>query len=241
MPAELFEAELFGHAPGAYTGARREGQPGLLLQADGGTLLLDEVGDLPLPMQSKLLRFLDDRVVRAVGAQEGRVVDVQLLAATNADLDAAVREHRFRDDLLYRLNTVCVKLPALRERHDREAAVRWVLRTLAPQAAIDGAALARLLQHRWPGNFRELRSVLTRLLLARGDQATPIGEAEVLSQLPALAGALGATPASALQRNADELVRAEYERCGRSVSRTARALGVSRTTVYRHLQLVRTS
>jgi sigma-54 dependent transcriptional regulator, acetoin dehydrogenase operon transcriptional activator AcoR len=234
LPAELFEAELFGHAPGAFTGARREGHSGLIVQADGGTLLLDEVRELPLPLQAALLRFLDDQCVRPLGGAQMRKVDVQLLAATHADIDADVREHRFREDLLYRLNTVRVLLPPLRERQDRAEAVRWVLAALAPRVAIDEAAVARLLQHRWPGNFRELRSVLTRVLLARGGSALPIGEAEVLAQLPELAS-VTAPAASALQRNAGELVRAEYERCGRSVSSTARVLGVSRTTVYRHL------
>jgi sigma-54 dependent transcriptional regulator, acetoin dehydrogenase operon transcriptional activator AcoR len=235
LPAELFEAELFGHAPGAFTGARREGHAGLIVQADGGTLLLDEVRELPLALQAALLRFLDDRCVRPLGGAQVRKVDVQLLAATHADLEADVREHRFREDLLYRLNTVRVVLPPLRERRDLAEAVRWVLATLAPHAAIDEAAIAPLLQHRWPGNFRELRSVLTRVLLARGDNVQAIGEAEVLAQLPAGAAPAASSPASALQRTAGELVRTEYERSGHSVSRTARALGVSRTTVYRHL------
>ncbi|MCY7316463.1 MAG: sigma 54-interacting transcriptional regulator, partial [Rubrivivax sp.] len=167
LPAELFEAELFGYTRGAYTGARHEGSPGLIVAADGGTLLLDEVCELPLPLQAALLRFIDDRSVRAVGSQSTRRVDVQLLAATHADLDAEVAARRFREDLLYRLNNVCATLPPLRARRDLPEAVHWVLRGIDARARIDDLALVRLARHAWPGNFRELRAVLTRALLQR--------------------------------------------------------------------------
>ena len=235
LPSELFEAELFGHVSGAFTGARREGSSGLIVAADGGTLLLDEVRELPLHLQAALLRFLDDQTVRPVGGTEGRRVDVQLLAATHADLDADVQAKTFRADLLYRLNTVRVTLPALRCRRDLPQAVHWVLRAIDSRARIDDAAIALLGAHAWPGNFRELRSVLTRALLQRTDSqaAATLLACDIRAVLPA---ATASAPASQLQRSAAELVRAEHERSGHSVSRTARALGISRTTVYRHLR-----
>ncbi len=235
LPADLFEAELFGYVSGAFTGARRDGSPGLIVAADGGTLLLDEIRDLPLQLQAALLRFLDDQTVRPVGGQGSRQVDVQLLAASHGNLDEAVRERTFREDLLHRLNTVRVTLPPLRSRRDLPEAARWVLRGIDRQLSLDDEGVAVLAGHGWPGNFRELRSVLTRALLQRPTtrRGLPLGRADLAAVLPA--PALHETP-SQLQRGAAELVRAEFERCGHSVSRTARALGISRTTVYRHLR-----
>jgi transcriptional regulator of acetoin/glycerol metabolism len=228
LPGELIEAELFGYVGGAFSGARREGSVGLIASADGGTLLLDEVRELPLHLQASLLRFLDERSVRPVGGTASRAVDVLLLAATHADLDEEVAARRFRADLLYRLNTVRVDLPPLRLRRDFTAAVHSVLAALDSTARIGDDAVARLALHRWPGNFRELRSVLTRALLHCNGR---IAVADVERWLPAA----GALPASVLQQSAGELVRREFERC-RSVSQTARVLGISRTTVYRHLR-----
>lgn len=229
LPAELIEAELFGYVGGAFSGARREGSIGLVASADGGTLLLDEVRELPLHLQASLLRFLDDRSVRPVGGTASRAVDVLLLAATHADLEQEVAARRFRADLLYRLDTVRADLPPLRLRRDFALAVRSTLASLDAAASIDDEAVTRLALHRWPGNFRELRSLLTRVLL-QGTQR--LGAAEVERWLPV---GKGAPAASALQLNASELVRHEHARCG-SVSQTARALGISRTTVYRHLR-----
>jgi sigma-54 dependent transcriptional regulator, acetoin dehydrogenase operon transcriptional activator AcoR len=244
MPAELFEAELFGYAPGAYTGARREGHTGLIARADGGTLLLDEVAELPSALQAALLRFLDERQVRAVGAVHAQIVDVLVLAASNADLEQAVAAGRFRADLLHRLNTVRVGLVPLRQRSDFAACARHVLAELEPLARLDDAAVQRLAEHSWPGNFRELRAVLTRALLAQPETGVMrLNAASVDALLPPVGAAAahggaaaGARPNSQLQRGADEMVRQELQRQGGSVSRTARALGVSRTTVYRHLR-----
>ena len=230
LPAELFEAELFGYVGGAFTGARREGHLGLIASADGGTLLLDEVRELPMALQSALLRFLDDQVVRPVGGRESRQVDVQLLAATHAGLDEEVLARHFRADLLYRLNTVCAELPPLRLRRDFGAAARQVLASIDLGASLTDGAIARLQAHAWPGNFRELRSVLTRALLA---SASPhLG----LQDLERLLPPAGPHSQSALQQGAAELVRREYERSGHSISQTSRSLGISRTTVYRHLR-----
>ncbi len=248
IPEGLFEAELFGHVGGAFSGARREGSPGLIASADGGTLLLDEVAELPLPLQAALLRFLDDSLVRPVGGTRSRRVDVQLLAASATDLHAAVAARRFRDDLLYRLAVVPVTLPPLRARADFAQAARAVLAAIDRDAQLTDAAVQRLAAHPWPGNFRELRSLLTRLLLARppGPGGTRLDAADVAELLPALAVdaapdtvasgvALGAG-ASALQQAARARVLQEFERCGGNISRISRNLGISRTTVYRHLR-----
>ncbi len=233
LPAELFEAELFGYVGGAFTGARRVGSAGLIAGADGGTLLLDEIGELPLAMQAALLRLLDDWLVRPVGGTAARRVDVQLLAATHVDLEQAVRERRFRADLLHRLNTVRVDLPPLRARADFAAVARFVLETVRRDASLSDAAIAWLARHDWSGNMRELRAVLTRALLARPDGR--LDAAELQRVLP-LAGGAAPETRSALARGALERVVDEFERCGRSVSRTSRSLGISRTTVYRYLR-----
>jgi len=228
LPSELFEAELFGYVGGAFSGARREGSVGLIASADGGTLLLDELRELPLPLQAALLRFLDDQLVRPVGGTATRRVNVQLLAASNADLEDEVAARRFRADLLYRLNTVVVLLPPLRARRDFAAAARSVLAALDSAASLDATAIELLSGQRWPGNFRELRAVLTRALL-HGRQR--LGAADFTGLLPAGA----ALPTSRLQQGAGDMVRQEFARCG-SISQTARALSISRTTVYRHLR-----
>lgn len=233
LPRELFEAELFGYVGGAFTGARREGYQGLIASADGGTLLLDEVGELPPPLQAALLRFLDDQTVRPVGGQKARRVDVQLVAASNADLDGEVARQRFRADLLYRLNTVRVELPPLRRRRDFAACVRFALAAIDAQASISDAAVTWLKAYAWPGNFRELRSVLTRALLTQSTRRIDLPQLRSLLAAPRGAGA----DASALRQGATEAVLREFERSGRSVSRTSRNLGVSRTTVYRHLRV----
>jgi len=229
LPDELFESELFGYVGGAFTGARREGSPGLIASADGGTLLLDEVRELPLHLQAALLRFLDDGVVRQVGGTASRRVDVQLLAATNADLQDDIAARRFRADLYYRLNTVCAVLPPLRQRRDFRLVVQRVLAGLDAGAAIAEDAVDRLAQHAWPGNFRELRAVLTRALLAADGR--PLAALDVEPLLPPPQRNHG----SALQQAATETILREYERTGHSVSQTSRNLGISRTTVYRHL------
>jgi transcriptional regulator of acetoin/glycerol metabolism len=169
-------------------------------------------------------------------------VDVQLLAATHADLADEVAAGRFRADLFYRLNTVRVDLPPLRLRSDFAAAVRHVLAQVDPAAHIDDEAVDGLARHVWPGNFRELRSVLTRALLTGGRRRLQAGD--FLGLLPAgTPGRLPAEPAahtspggaSTLQQVAADTVRREFERTGGSISQTSRNLGISRTTVYRHL------
>jgi transcriptional regulator of acetoin/glycerol metabolism len=231
LPDTLVEAELFGHADGAFTGARRGGSPGLVVESDGGTLFLDEIGDMKLSLQSVLLRLLDDWSVRPVGGGKRRQVDVLLVAATNVDLEQAVEAGRFRADLFYRLNTVDVVLPQLADRRDFAAIARHLLTSIAPDARITDAALTRLAARPWPGNVRELRSVLTRLTLA--DPSREIGP-ECLSGLcPVPAEA--PTGGHSLRALLTDQVRAVHRELDGNIAETARRLGVSRNTVYRAL------
>jgi DNA-binding NtrC family response regulator len=176
LPEHLFENEMFGHARGAYTDAHRD-QRGLVALAAGGTLFLDEVDALSLPSQSKLLRFLEERSYRPLGSERFFAADVNVVAATNRDLDVAVREGRFRADLYFRLNVLALHLPPLRERPgDITLLAEHFLRTQAGGGGtrLTPAALAKLARHRWPGNVRELCNVVRRALVeAEGPMILP--------------------------------------------------------------------
>ncbi len=169
IPENLFESELFGHRKGAFTGADRN-HTGLIEIADGGTLFLDEIGDMPLEFQAKLLRVLQEGEVRPVGATESRPVDVRVISATHTDLDAAIRERRFREDLYYRLNVVMLELPALSERREdipllahhfleeiRSRCSQCTARSFSPEA------METLLTAPWPGNIRQLLNVIEQV------------------------------------------------------------------------------
>jgi len=179
LPAELLESELFGHARGAFTGATSS-HPGRVTLAEGGTLLLDEIGDLPLPLQPKLLRFIQDREYERVGDPTTRRADVRILAATNRDLEQQVREGRFREDLFYRLNVLTLEIPPLRERRQdvRPLAERFLAffgrQYHRPGLRLSAEALRLLLDYPWPGNVRELRNAVERAtMLAEGPQIGP--------------------------------------------------------------------
>jgi sigma-54 dependent transcriptional regulator, acetoin dehydrogenase operon transcriptional activator AcoR len=228
LPESLIEAELFGYADGAFTDARRGGAAGLVREADGGTLFLDEIGDMPVALQGVLLRLLDDWTVRPVGGS-GVKVDVFLISATNATLDRAVAEGRFRPDLLYRLNTLEVRLPRLRDRTDFDAIAHHLLHTIDPACGVTAQALARLAPCPWPGNIRELRNMLARLTLGVANGA--IDEACVeatLDQVPPPA------PGSLHDTQRARILMVYAETAG-NISETARRLGASRNTIYRAL------
>ncbi|MBH3360292.1 sigma-54-dependent Fis family transcriptional regulator [Pseudomonas guariconensis] len=165
IPESLIESELFGYRGGSFTGARKEGMRGKLLQADGGTLLLDEIGDMTLALQTRLLRVLEERQVVPIGG-EPQAVDVRIISATHRDLLERVSEGSFREDLYYRLNGLEVALPALRERSDKAQLLDFLLRQEASGEAIDLAPSARqaLLKFAWPGNVRQMRNVLRTLV-----------------------------------------------------------------------------
>jgi len=239
LPRELSEAELFGHTRGAFTGATAARQ-GLLREADGGTLLLDEVGELDPLVQGKLLRVLQDGELRPVGADRPLNVDVRVLAATHRDLGADVRSGRFREDLLYRLDVVRIELPPLRERPEDIAplaihfAERCALRYGTGPIRLSRALLDRMREQPWPGNVRELEHSIERLL-ALSDGA--VLEADALERLTAreTGGAPPVARAPTLRERVAGfergLIASELERTGGNRSRAARLLGISRPTL----------
>jgi transcriptional regulator of acetoin/glycerol metabolism len=235
LPETLAEAELFGYCGGAFTGARSGGAPGLILQADGGTLFLDEIGEMPLALQALLLRLLDHWTVRAIGSTTERKVEIQFIAATNCDLREAVQQGRFRSDLLYRINTVEVLLPPLNERADFRELVFMLLQTLNPSIAITEQALQLLSARLWPGNIRELKNVLTRLILQSQDQIIHPTAITQLFPDPAREHTRPLQQGS-WDETKNALVVATYRKTGGNISATARGLGISRNTVYQELR-----
>jgi two-component system response regulator HydG len=171
LPENLLESELFGHVRGAFTGAITN-RAGLIVEANGGTVFLDEIGEMPLPLQAKLLHVLERGVVRSVGSDKEKEVDVRFVTATHKNLRAQVLAGQFREDLLFRLNVVTVEIPPLRRRReDFPALVAYALEQArrkhptSPVQRISPAAFARLLAHPWPGNVRELTNVIERAVL----------------------------------------------------------------------------
>jgi NtrC-family two-component system response regulator AlgB len=236
LSADLLASELFGHARGAFTDAVRD-QPGRVEAADGGTLFLDEIGEITPPLQAKLLRFLQDKQFERIGEQATRSADVRIIAATNRDLDADVREGRFREDLLYRLNVVEIRLPPLRERP--QDIVRLAERFLAffartarrPVPQLSPAAVEALCAYSWPGNVRELRNAIERaLILWPARVIEPAAFPERIAAQPSSAPALGANCS---------LEAIEREHILRVIARTptlddaARILGIDASTLWR--------
>jgi len=238
IPAELLESELFGHVKGAFTGAARD-HPGLFQSADGGTVFLDEIGDMPLPLQVKLLRVLQEGEVRAVGATETRAIDVRIVSATHRDLEEAISRGEFREDLYYRLNVVSLALPPLRERReDIPLLAQHFLAMLTEkyQRRIRGFApdaLEMLTAADWPGNIRQLHNVLEQCVALCTTTTIPAGlVARALRDKPAEVQPL-AEARAAFER--DYLIGLLKLTRGQ-VSEVARLAGRNRTEVYRLLQ-----
>jgi DNA-binding NtrC family response regulator len=233
----LFESELFGHVRGSFTDAKVD-RVGRFELADGGTLFLDEIGTVPLSMQSKLLRVLQTGDVERVGSSKARHVDVRVVSATNANLQQEVAEGRFREDLLFRLNTIEIHLPPLRERREDIPALgthflrRHATRYRKQLAGFDSAAMQMLLAHAWPGNIRELDHAIERaVLLATAEQIRP-------TDLGLRAGASGAAPRLEdlpLEDVEKMLIQKALSRYEGNVSRAAQALGLSRSALYRRI------
>ena len=243
IPDTLLESELFGHKKGAFTDAC-EDKPGLFQLAQGGTIFLDEIGDLALALQGKLLRVLQEKEVHPVGAPAPVPTDARVITATHRDLTTLVTEERFRDDLLYRINVIEVFVPPLRERpDDLEPLVRHLLakhgaRLGKPGCSISNEALAVLRRHRWPGNVRELENVIERALV--------LGAGTVIT-VEDLPGSLRAQPEATTSPNGGQrLVDVEREHIDRTLrsvagnkAAAARVLGLDRKTLYRKLTLHR--
>jgi DNA-binding NtrC family response regulator len=234
----VFESELFGHVKGAFTDAKAD-RAGRFELADGGTLFLDEIANVPLGLQAKLLRVVETGEFERVGSSRTRKVDVRILSATNADLHAEVAAGRFRQDLLFRLNTIEIRIPPLRERPEdlapladhflRQHAQRYRKRI----AGFDPGALLAMSRHEWPGNVRELdHSVERGVLMATTDR---IGAAD-LALRPASAGPGERLDDASLEEVECFLIKKALARHDGNVSRAAEALGLSRSAMYRRLQ-----
>ncbi|MFG1343694.1 sigma-54-dependent Fis family transcriptional regulator [Xanthobacter autotrophicus DSM 431] len=242
VPEGLIESELFGYEEGAFTGARRSGHKGLFREADGGVLFLDEIGDMPLSLQSRLLRVLQEREVTPLGGGRPVAVDFALICASHRDLKQLVEQGAFRADLYFRIAQYTVTLPALRTLTDREALVSRIWQELAPAGdapLLSAECLAVLAGYDWPGNFRQLVGTL-RVLQALAEP----GEALTVDDLPADIRRVPAPPcaiasAPALSGDLDAVTRSAIEAAlqaaGGNISQAARRLGIHRSTLHRHL------
>ena len=245
IPASLLESELFGHVRGAYTDARIT-RRGLLLEAQGGTIFLDEIGELPLAMQPKLLRVLQERVVRPVGANHEEPFDARLVTATNRDLEADVEAGRFRADLFYRINVVRIDVPPLSARANDILllAQRFITRVAAqlhrPVTGLSSAAAAKLMAYRWPGNVRELENCIERAVaLASREEILVDDLPEKVRSYQSSEGAPAGTSAAVELISMEEVEQRHISRVlgavGGSKSAAASILGLDRSTLYRKL------
>lgn len=238
IPETLLEAEFFGTAPGAFTGADRKGRSGKLQLAEGGTLFLDEIGDMPLALQSKLLRVLQEKEYEPVGSNQMLRSDVRIIAATSIDLQAAMARGAFRADLYYRLNVLPIEVPPLRQRlEDLPALCEAILAELGSQYELEAEAQQLLARHAWPGNIRELRNVLERATLL-ADQPR-LGVADLRAALGPLSP-LAEAPVRQRYRDACEafergLIAGALAEQGGNVPEAAAALGLGRSTLYKKM------
>ena len=240
LVATLIESELFGYVKGAFTGAQH-GKQGLLEAAHGGTLFLDEIGDMPVDLQAKLLRALQEHEVKPVGSTERRRIDVRIIAATNRDLETAIKTGAFRQDLYFRLNVVQVKLPALRERKsDIPLLVTSFLDKFSdpqkPAQTISEDAMRRLIAYDWPGNVRELENAIERAVALGSGPILHVGDLPSNLQYPTSERAPERDellPLEELERRA--ILRTLRETSGDKLA-AARILGIGKTTLYRKLK-----
>ncbi len=266
IPDTLIEAELFGYEEGAFTGARKKGSPGKILQAHGGTLFLDEIGDMPPHLQARLLRVLQERRVSPLGSASELNVDIYVVSATHKNLKEMIARGQFREDLYYRLNGMVVQLPALRDRSDFESLVQKILQSLSktgPAVAVSRNVMALLRCHHWPGNLRQLHNLLRTAVVMASDEGcierehlpddflmevsgavTPAAAADVDTPDPhpaAAPSALPPPPDTENQRLQDvtlqTMVQILRQHKG-NISAAAKALGVSRNTIYRKKHLL---
>lgn len=242
IPENLMEAECFGHEKGVFTGADacREG---IFELADGGTLVLDEIGDIPIQLQSKLLSVLEDKSVRRIGGGRNIPVDIRIIATTNQELEEAIREKRFRQDLYYRLAVFSIRIPPLREHPQDipEIADYFVEKFCRRPVKIPEGDIKKMTAYPWPGNVRELRNIIERAsLLLQGDEIRPAhlldmpgGVQEAPERVAPPTGSREILPLETMQRR---YILSSLEACSGNKSRTARTLGISLSTLKRKLR-----
>jgi DNA-binding NtrC family response regulator len=247
LPEALLESELFGYAKGAFTGAATE-RKGLFEEADGGSILLDEIGDMPLLLQGKLLRVLQEGEIRRVGSASVRRVDVRIIASTNRDLGALIKEGKFREDLFYRLNVIPLVIPPLRERTEDIVPLCRHFLTLygrkvgrEPQT-LSAEALKEILDHDWPGNIRELENLIARAVTL---SSSPVISAEEFRAIFTLGGERGQLPRTAeptggaRQGSEREAILQALQAANGNQTRAAQALGMGRNTLWRKMKKYR--
>ncbi len=247
IPENLMEAEFFGVAPGAYTGADRKPRPGKFEVAHGGTLFLDEIGDLPLPLQAKLLRVLQEHEVEPLGSNRVVRVDVRILAATSQDLEAMVEQGRFRKDLFYRLNVLNIPLPPLRERlSDLELLCEHLLEKTVQEDGtcareLSSEAMDILRGHSWPGNVRELRNILERAVMNTDETRLEAADFQCLSKVhperhtsPGRSSP-GSSYVEAMAAAERRVLESALVEAGGKVVEAARRLGIGRATFYKRM------
>ena len=245
IPDALFESELFGHTRGAFTGAQNE-RIGLFEEANGGAIFLDEIGDMPLHAQVKLLRVIQNREIRPIGANKTRHVDVRIIAATNRDLSEEIRKGRFREDLYYRLNVIPIQILPLRSRkEDIEDLANYFIRQYAPQGEnfiMSPEALKKLQAHQWPGNIRELENVIQRALCFANPGFLKPEDLQIDEGLYQEKSPSGAAYCNTYDEFREYLLEQERQfltnaiaKNGGSVSLTAERLGMLRTALYNRL------
>jgi len=236
----LLESELFGHARGAFTGAVQD-RPGLFEAANRGTILLDEIGEVPTGMQVKLLRVLQEREIRRVGENKSRTIDVRVIAATNRELTEDIAEGRFRKDLYYRLNVVELHVPPLRERREdilplaRQLLAEATVRLRRPIEGLSPRAADQLLRYNWPGNVRELENAMERAValarVSRTDFEDLPEEVRQAIPVPLLSG-----PVKVLEEIEKDYIMAVMDLNGSNQTRAAEQLGIGSATLYRKLK-----
>jgi transcriptional regulator with PAS, ATPase and Fis domain len=241
IPKDLLESELFGYDRGAFTGARAAGKPGKFELAHQGTIFLDEIGDLPLHMQPKLLRVLEEKVFERVGGNTVIQSDFRLIAATNQDLERLIDRGRFRKDLFYRLNVISLNIPPLKDRtEDIIPIARHLLRqaTTTDKIRLSPEAINALLIHSWQGNVRELSNVLDRVLSTMNGDIIELGDLPLpLKKLPAMPDIAGVSPIREVQAEAEKAaIVAALKETGNNKARAASLLGIHRTLLYKKMK-----
>lgn len=241
LPSELLESELFGYVGGAFTGANRQGYLGKIRQADKGILFLDEIGEMPLSAQSRLLRVLQEREVVPIGSNNVEQVDIQIIAATHNNLLESVEKGTFRQDLFYRLNGLALNIPALRERDDLKALIHQLHDKYSEQEQQISPALIKLLKtYSWPGNLRELDSMMkVACLLSEGKKVLELSDIPANIQQQLFSEQVKAEEPIAqpsLKQSIHSRLLETYKSNSGNISKTARQLGISRNTLYRKLK-----